>query len=45
MDSVHLRLASPGDAAALLAIYRPYVEDTAITSSTPSPPRGSSPVG
>ena len=34
MDSVHIRLASPGDAAALLAIYRPYVEDTAITFDT-----------
>lgn len=40
MDSVHIRLASPGDAAALLAIYRPYVEDTAITFEYTVPSRG-----
>ena len=40
MDPVHIRLASPGDAAALLAIYRPYVEDTAITFEYTVPSQG-----
>ena len=31
MPSFHLRPATPEDAAALLAIYRPYVLHTAIT--------------
>lgn len=31
MPFVTVRMASPADAAALLAIYRPYVETTAIT--------------
>lgn len=30
-DSVSIRAAVPEDAAALLAIYAPYVEHTAIT--------------
>lgn len=28
---MNIRLATPSDAAALLAIYAPYVENTAIT--------------
>ena len=31
MEKVHLRVARVSDAAALLAIYAPYVRDTAIT--------------
>ena len=31
MEEVHLRVARVSDAAALLAIYAPYVRDTAIT--------------
>ncbi len=30
-DNITLRIAHPDDAAALLAIYAPYVEHTAIT--------------
>ena len=29
--NMNIRLAAPSDAAALLAIYAPYVENTAIT--------------
>ena len=31
MDSCHVRIARPEDAEKLLAIYAPYVENTAIT--------------
>lgn len=31
MENITLRTATPADAAALLAIYKPYVEQTAIT--------------
>lgn len=37
MDGLVLRTASPDDAAAIAEIYRPYVEETAITFET-SPP-------
>lgn len=30
-SNIHIRTASPDDAAALLAIYAPYVRETAIT--------------
>ena len=30
-SNIHIRTASPDDAAALLAIYAPYVQETAIT--------------
>ena len=30
-SNTHIRTASPDDAAALLAIYAPYVRETAIT--------------
>ena len=30
-DNMNIRLATPSDAATLLAIYAPYVENTAIT--------------
>ena len=30
-SNIHIRTASPNDAAALLAIYAPYVRETAIT--------------
>ena len=30
-SNIHIRTASPNDAAALLAIYAPYVQETAIT--------------
>ena len=31
MEQLRLRFAQPADAAALLAVYRPYVEGTAVT--------------
>ena len=31
MDNLHIRIATPDDAEALLAIYRPYVETTAVS--------------
>ena len=31
VSNIHIRTASPDDAAALLAIYAPYVQETAIT--------------
>lgn len=31
MSDIHIRIASPADAEALLQIYAPYVENTAIT--------------
>lgn len=34
---LHIRQASEGDAPVLLAIYRPYVEDTAISFETVAP--------
>ena len=30
-SNIHIRTVSPNDAAALLAIYAPYVQETAIT--------------
>lgn len=36
-DSVTIRIATPQDAPALLAIYAPYVEDTAITFEVETP--------
>ena len=33
MNDIRLRAARPSDAAGLLAIYAPYVEDTAISSA------------
>lgn len=32
-----IRVAAPGDAAELLALYRPYVEDTAISFEWETP--------
>ena len=34
---MQIRFAAPGDAAALLSIYAPYVEETAITFETAAP--------
>ena len=31
VSNIHIRTVSPNDAAALLAIYAPYVQETAIT--------------
>ena len=35
-----IRLATPADAAAIAGIYRPYVEDTAITFEIVAPSEG-----
>ena len=37
MSAVTIRRAKPSDAAALCAIYRPYVEHTAVTFETAAP--------
>ncbi len=37
MENVRLRTARPSDAAGLLALYAPYVEDTAISFETAVP--------
>ena len=37
MNDIKLRVARPSDAAELLALYAPYVEDTAISFETVVP--------
>lgn len=37
MSELHIRVATPDDAAALLAIYAPYVTDTAVSFDTEAP--------
>ena len=42
MDTITIRTANLDDAAALLAIYAPYIKETAITFEYETPRRRSS---
>lgn len=44
-EAIRIRTATEADAPALAEIYRPFVEETAVSFESVAPPRTSSPRG